>query len=80
MKIKTKLIDLLNETQPFGYELKMVKACLSAKMEQKGEPVVLSIIDRYLNMDESDAGKLSRNFESALSEVTGLQLSQPIIA
>ena len=75
MTIKERLTNLLDVTQPFGYELKMVKAQLSAKMEELGEPMALSTIDRYLNLDQLEVGKLSLNFMKALFEVTKLELS-----
>lgn len=76
MTIKTRLTNLLDQTQPFGYELRLVKARLSAKMELLGEPIAPSTIDRYLNMDESKSGKFSHNFTDALIEVTGLNLAE----
>lgn len=39
MTIKERVTNLLDQTQPFGYEMRLVKALLSAKMSKLGQPI-----------------------------------------
>lgn len=74
MCIKDLITRHLNESQPFGYEWKLVYLQLVAEMDEQGVSISPVTMERYMNTDSEKMKKLPVAFFNAVHSVIGLNL------